>query len=772
MIGFGEKFWGGFLWGGKEAVGVTPLASYRDDQSYFIEIWDSSDDVLARLPYWGNGKWGKHVYNPASLSFSYPIGIENDSNWEELVRPNQVVLFDGNGTKLGIFHISDTVKRTDSEGQKIIEVNCVNVISQLGFEHVESKDFGTSVSLRSIIQTLLNDYQDNGTWTDIGYGSIHSAFANTSIYNLKVENQSILQVLNGVRDRIGGYFYVGINRKLYWVQFPVTSRPRQEFRIDKNIVSLEIRTDYKTVFTRVKAYGSGGTNETRLTATADSANIGTQGVIQKVISDPRIRSTTELQRWAEQEVRRLSVPSKEINLEAIDLSRLRGSVDYSHENIEIPSRIRVIHEDLDEEIVTNILGATFNLDVPGGVSIQIGNPAPVESEIAEGGEDLTGSQVYQERKTPAQIISSLIDDSLTNRTTDWGFESTILDLIDPDSYDDGYLDSTEYIIWQNHTEIPDEPIYGNFEDALIAVLSPDEISDTLKELLEGTGGDSDQVIQNTSDIADLQADMPSAGTGAMEPVTFDVGTAGSSTDYAPMTHDHQGMPFISGVDRAALKSVLENGGIGFTTSAPKGVFVKIHDDVYAILTAFSTTEALLKAMMEDGEFGYISEEPQAAYIMIDGELKPISVVVNDHDTIINGATLLDGTLIYANGNQDDQGDLQHFMVQDGNLVQVQPGVENVAILPSVPEYGMKEVFWRKSGGDAGDEGDRIYRAYAGDERYTPVQPGVEEEASFPAIPTTGTRIIRKGDQNWMAHFGDSMWTAMQSLTNEDGAPPA
>jgi len=266
--------------------------------------------------------------------------------------------------------------------------------------------------------------------------------------------------------------------------------------------------------------------------------------------------------------------------------------------------------------------------------------------------------------------------------------------------------------------------------------------------------------------------MPSAGTGAMEPVTFDVGTAGSSTDYAPMTHDHQGMPFISGVDRAALKSVLENGGIGFTTSAPKGVFVKIHDDVYAILTAFSTTEALLKAMMEDGEFGYISEEPQAAYIMIDGELKPISVVVNDHDTIINGATLLDGTLIYANGNQDDQGDLQHFMVQDGNLVQVQPGVENVAILPSVPEYGMKEVFWRKSGGDAGDEGDRIYRAYAGDERYTPVQPGVEEEASFPAIPTTGTRIIRKGDQNWMAHFGDSMWTAMQSLTNEDGAPPA
>lgn len=45
-------------------------------------------------------------------------------------------------------------------------------------------------------------------------------------------------------------------------------------------------------------------------------------------------------------------------------------------------------------------------------------------------------------------------------------------------------------------------------------------------------------------------------------------------------------------------------------------------------------------------------------------------------------------------------------------------------------------------------------------------------SSFPAIPATDTvyMFYRTGDQLWMAHGGDSVWTPSQYLTTASGTP--
>lgn len=365
--------WGRDLWGwGPSDVGASGTVEIIKDL-YRLEVTDKNGQTLARLPNVGSGRFVDWRNRPNQLSFTYPAADDAAANFKF---PNKLRLFNRSGTVVEMYHVATKELRSDISGKQVVVVEGESTISQLGRETHEAYSAAPGTKIRQVVIDLLDQFQ-GAAWAKVYLGTITSDIGNTVLADgIEFRNFTILNALHRLRAIVAGSSILAVDtaNKLRWTR-PVGSHTGNRLNLGHNMQQISIRTDYRTIATRINGYGA-GVDDQRLTTTKDAATQVLYGVIVSVFSDPDIKEQDRLDAVVQNLADRVGEPLQRITADAIDLSLIDDSrFDFSRDTLEPNAPFTLMADGLVSPFITTIQGIARDMFSPAHVELMLTDPA-------------------------------------------------------------------------------------------------------------------------------------------------------------------------------------------------------------------------------------------------------------------------------------------------------------------------------------------------------------------------------------------------------------
>jgi len=193
----------------------------------------------------------------------------------------------------------------------------------------------------------------------ITIGTINAAYSN-EIPSLRADNQSILEILLGLRTMYGGYMEVDNSRQLNW-SLTIGEDKGQQIRYGKNLLGIEREVDYTGLFNKIYAYGYDATAGTRIKLSDVQTNdyvedavsqAAWSGTYTTAILNFGITNAGTLLQWANEFLSEHSDPVISYRIDTIDLSAHSG---FDFEALQLGSAVTVIDEDLGIDVSATVV---------------------------------------------------------------------------------------------------------------------------------------------------------------------------------------------------------------------------------------------------------------------------------------------------------------------------------------------------------------------------------------------------------------------------------
>lgn len=348
---------------------------------YTIEVYDTDNDLVSRVPAWTRGSLKLQVDKASELSFTVALDAEGAS---DLVRPNTIWVRDRWGFVVDTFTIQR--RKPYARGDAAyLDIFATAAISQLGEEAViEYSSDGTTVAEHVAALMDLQEKTNAITLGDIDddIGDIELPFfaADTNIHAALLSLQMALPI-----DQ-RGHIYVDPNRRLQW-RLLIGDQTEQVITRTANVRGIDIETDYTQFYNRVYLYGEGQDPTTRLTLVdageaneyvedTDSITAYDLKVLQK--QDRRVRNPETLLRIANRILEEFSTPPLTVTVDLLDVAKSDDAIA-GWADIFIGGKYRVVDAEL---------GIDSSIEIVG-IEIDMTNPVPLRVDLTNQTRDLS-----------------------------------------------------------------------------------------------------------------------------------------------------------------------------------------------------------------------------------------------------------------------------------------------------------------------------------------------------------------------------------------------
>lgn len=364
---WGRDLWG---WGPTDDSAAAEAAIVKD--LYRLEVTDKNGSTLARLPNLGSGHFVDWRNRANQLAFTYPA---DDDAVQYFTFGNRIRRYNRSGTVEEMYHLATTELRSDVSGRQVYVVECESTISQLGRDVFESYAAAPGATIGQIVNELL-DLQAATAWAKVYYGTITSGIRTIVLDDgFSLRNFTILSALHQLRAIVPGasILEVDTNNRLRWVR-PLNTHTGNRLNLGRNMQQISIKTDFRTVATRLTGYGAGVDAE-RLTTTRDALTQGLYGVIVSVFSDPKITEQDRLDEAVQILVDRLGAPLQRITADAIDLSLIEDTrYNFTVDTLELNAPFTIMADGLSSPFISTIQGIGRDIFAPAHVQLMLTDP--------------------------------------------------------------------------------------------------------------------------------------------------------------------------------------------------------------------------------------------------------------------------------------------------------------------------------------------------------------------------------------------------------------
>lgn len=256
-----------------------------------------------------------------------------------------------------------------------VNVEALDLIAQLGQEMVVAYEAGDE-TVATIVAALLNFQLRT---PEITVGTISGSY-NALKRSIKVDGDTILGALYKLHSTVGGYIHVDNNRELQW-EDSIGKDKGQQLRYNKNLKGIERDINYCGLINRLYAYGAGeGTARIKLSDAEghDQDYVQSQashdtwgGWYPGSLVDPSITHPDTLLAWANLRLAEIKDPIISYSVNVIDLSE-SDVVEFSFDELQLGSIIRVIDEDLGIDVSVSVIKITHHdLANPQNMTVEL-----------------------------------------------------------------------------------------------------------------------------------------------------------------------------------------------------------------------------------------------------------------------------------------------------------------------------------------------------------------------------------------------------------------
>ncbi|MCJ7829371.1 MAG: phage tail protein [Dehalococcoidia bacterium] len=296
-------------------------------------------------------------------------------------------------------------------------IDALDFLAQLGDEVV----FGYTAESKTITEIVIALLAFQLHVTPITLGTIQPGVTRS----IEVQQDTILGVLQGLRNTVGGYIEVDINRQLNWWT-DIGENKGQQIRYKKNIKGLSRTREYTNFGNRLYCYGAGeGSARIHLSEAVgmvvdyveDVPSQGTYGMCIRQLTDKSITDPDVLLAWANLQLADMKAPRASYSVDMVNLA----AMGWTFETLQLGSIVKVIDEDMGIDISARLVKITRDLTDPGNIKVEISNVVLDFIDSASGVYDTQQFESHIATKIGAgQVVvlgEFVVSDWLTGGTT-------------------------------------------------------------------------------------------------------------------------------------------------------------------------------------------------------------------------------------------------------------------------------------------------------------------------------------------------------------------
>lgn len=197
--------------------------------------------------------------------------------------------------------------------------------------------------------------------------------------SMQVQQEKLLTVLLKLRNTVGGFIEVDIDRQLNWWS-DIGEDKGQQIRYRKNIMGLTRTMDFSNFGNRLYCYGA-GEGEARIKLSdaegqeedyvESPGSQETYGICIRQLVDKSITHPETLLAWANLKLTEMEVPYINYRIDMVNLGALEG---FNFDVLQLGSMVKVLDEDLGIDIDARIMKIIRNLTDPINIQVEISNP--------------------------------------------------------------------------------------------------------------------------------------------------------------------------------------------------------------------------------------------------------------------------------------------------------------------------------------------------------------------------------------------------------------
>lgn len=331
----------------------TATAAERTD--YQIELRDKDGILLFMVDDFDEGTLTQEVNNPATVSFHCPISDQIADMISYLDHPNTVWVWrDDELMFAGPVSITEL---THGVGEGV-QVDAQDYMVQLKGELVTYYDADDTPE-NHIIEFL--DYQS--AIVKVLVGTIEPTISR----DLTIERDYIYNVLMDLRDSIGGFMYVGPDRKLNW-STSIASTTDKQLRYGKNLIGITKRTDWLNFGNRLYIYGDGCNLIDAGLSTEyieDTASIAKYGLCVRVLYEANFSSAETMYAYAQNKINEMANPRITYQVEMVNLAEF----GFTQDEINLGDWLSLIDEEIGVNVLVQVVKVVY--DLRDGAKIQV-----------------------------------------------------------------------------------------------------------------------------------------------------------------------------------------------------------------------------------------------------------------------------------------------------------------------------------------------------------------------------------------------------------------
>jgi len=485
-------------------VVLVPIYAHRT-RFWRVEVYDEDGVRVAYVPHIISGKLQRRLDQASTLEFKVAMDSEGAS---DLVRPNYIVLRDRWGFVVETFQILRR-RPIGSGDASYLEIVAQGKIAQLGDEVVIEYSQGVATTTVGEHVAALLDLQAKAAVITLGTIDPEIADIELPFYAADTSIHAALLQLQAVLPKDQrGRFYLDAKGKFQWRLVPGDTT-EQVITRGRNVQGITAETDYSLLVNRIYLYGEGQDK-------ADRLRLTDAGEAEDYLEDAASVTTWGLSPAIKVD-RRIRYPETLLRmaeriLEEFATPQVKVEVDLldlaKADDIEGWHDIEIGGK---YRVVDTALGVDSSIEIVG-IEVDFARPVAVRVELAN------------QTKTLGDLITGLVE----------ALEQP-LD-VDGDRYK---------TMGRNYSE-----------------------RDARDPRMGDTRWKSDEDRLEAHDGTDWQpvgGGTPSTVAG--EPIVAESPAVGTSEEYARADHEHLGMPWITGANKAALPTTHPDGVIGYTTDS-------------------------------------------------------------------------------------------------------------------------------------------------------------------------------------------------------------
>jgi phage minor structural protein len=338
---------------------ATSAAEDHRVRKYLLQLRTNSGTLIRNIQEFWDGTWNQEILRPDRLTFT-------TSSDDDFTVNREIWLYTAPETVAQKFRVHRIDTRRDTE--YTVTVEAYSLISKLEDDVIV--DYEATATAQNHIKTWLSSTYQNDT-PRISLGHITSSLGSQSV-SLSLQGVTIYEALDRLHESIGGEYYVGPNRRLYWYT-RMGAYTGQQIRYRKNLIGIEKSVDRSELATRIYAYGAGNTKDSQVALTAPGyveANTGTYGVVSRVLNAREITDQATLTVFANAALALTKTPTTTYDCDALDLSKDQSG-GFSFDTIALGNRYRVIDEVCGVSEILEAMRVERSLDNPLRVKLAL-----------------------------------------------------------------------------------------------------------------------------------------------------------------------------------------------------------------------------------------------------------------------------------------------------------------------------------------------------------------------------------------------------------------